>query len=116
MSIFIICNSLARRRYDLTVESTTQQQIAEGLTTDEIRFEREVVIGPRERVDFLCQDGVAIEVKLQGQAKKIYRQLERYAESDSVKGIILATAKTINLPIEIKGKPCLVVPLGRSWL
>ena len=111
-----VCETLARWRFDLSSELATQKSIHEALIQSAIRHDREVVIGPRERVDFLCDSGIAIEVKLDGQAKKIYKQLERYSQSYQVRSLILATARAVQMPKEINGKPCVVLSLSRSWL
>jgi hypothetical protein len=61
-------------------------------------------------------DGIAVEVKIKGSKKNIYRQLERYAGFDLVKEIILVTNRTLGLPEKINGKPCYMFKLGTAWL
>lgn len=111
-----VAHAISRWKYDLQSEKVTQAQIRRALEHADIEFEQESAIGPRDIVDFLCEDGVAVEVKLKGQMRAIHRQLVRYCESDRVEALILATARAMVLPKEINGKPCMVLHLGGAWL
>jgi hypothetical protein len=111
-----ITSALASVRMDLSNELLTQAGIATALQRAGIPFRREVDLGLGDRIDFLCVDGVGIEVKLSGSARDIHRQLVRYCRHDDVRALILATAKSIGLPKAIDAKPCFVVSLSRGWL
>lgn len=78
-------------------------------------FQMEYSLGIKGRVDFFIS-GSAIEVKIKGSPKAIYRQLKLYAEHDEVKEIILITAKTMTLPGTINGKPAGCINISQSWL
>lgn len=108
---------IARARVDLSDEKRTQRDIAEVFTAAQIPFEREVKLTKKDIVDFMVGD-VAVEVKLKTGTSKmdIYRQLERYADSEKVKALVLVTNLAMGLPETIKGKPVYFVSLGRAWL
>ncbi len=54
---------------------------------------REVVLSPRDRIDFLLASGIGIEVKVAGRPGDVWRQLRRYAESDRVRALLLITTR-----------------------
>lgn len=117
MTLERVCEAFGRWKYDLTSEHVTQQQIASALEHAGVRFEREYVLGDRERVDFLCAGGIAIEVKLrQWRAREVHRQVVRYCGHQAVTAMVLATGRSIGMPREINGKPVVVIPLGRFLL
>jgi len=93
-------------------EAELQEAIAEALRRDGIDFEREVSLAPGDRIDFLV-GGVGIEVKLAGPPTAVLRQLSRYAASERVESLVLATivARHATLPDELGGKPLHVVTL-----
>jgi len=99
-------------RYNLTNEESIQLGIAEALRAGHIAFERETRLSARDRLDFLVGD-VAIEVKLKGTANDLLRQLSRYTEHESVRELLVVTARSqlSDLPDELHGKPleCLVL-------
>jgi hypothetical protein len=116
---------LSMRRLTLADEKRLQIEIAEVLTSasvlagSSISFRREVRLGDGDIVDFMIDgpiEGIAIEVKIKGNARSIYRQLERYCAHDEVRAIILATNVPMNLPDTINGKPTAIAALGRGWL
>lgn len=110
-----IIAALAGLRFDLADEAVCQRQMAEALDAAGIDHRREVVIGPRERIDFLV-GGIGIEVKLRGAKRAIFEQCLRYCRCEEVKALILASNKTMGLPAELEGKPVFFFHLGRSWL
>ena len=110
-----IVKALAGHRFDVGCESTLQGQIAEVFRAAGIDFQREVRLSSSERIDFMV-GGIGIEVKIDGQAKAIFRQCERYCAFDQVDALLLVTNRSMGLPAEIEGKPCYVHMLGRSWL
>ena len=61
-------------------------------------------------------NSLAVEVKIKGRAKEIYRQCERYCKIETVKSLLLITNKSIGFPKEIKGTPCYVYNIGVGWL
>lgn len=97
-------------------EKSVQSSIERVFKDHGIVHRREVRLSEKDIVDFMIEGGIAIEVKIDGQKRAIYRQCERYCEHPSVKKIVLMTAKTMGFPVEIKGKPAYYVSLGRGWL
>ncbi|MBR0871180.1 hypothetical protein JQ633_12485 [Bradyrhizobium tropiciagri] len=122
-----ILEVLSRYRMPLTDEKALQVEIAKVLMSCDLPHQREVDLGGGDIVDFMVlrpglslqkgtAPGVAIEVKIGGSRRAIFRQLERYCAHDAVEEIILATAVYMGLPETIGGKPAHVLPLGRAWL
>ncbi len=99
-------------------EYILQQKIAEVLLSKNIPFEKEYVLGPRNRVDFLTSEGVAIEVK-KGKPNhtSLILQVNRYADFDEVKSVIIVIETSIRDPIHktYNGKPCSVIGLRKLW-
>lgn len=115
-----LANQLKQQRFSVNQEKKTQAEIAEFLSSMNYSVEREKPLSAKDTPDFLlhCPSGgcIAVEVKTRYQRKAIYRQLERYAAHDKVRGIILITGTSMGLPAEIKGKPTILVSLGEGWL
>lgn len=100
-------------------EKRAQQDLADHLISLNVPFEREVSLSSADIPDFVVpteQGNIVIELKIRAQRMKIYKQLERYAQHDSVQGIVLLTATAMSLPPEINGKPATVVSMGGGWL
>lgn len=100
-------------RFPLTTETAVQAAIGETLEREGIAYLREHRFSAADRVDFWCAP-VAIEVKLRGAKRGIYRQCERYCEHAEVGALILASLVPLNLGR--LSKPVAVVNLGRAWL
>lgn len=93
-------------------EDELQEAIALALTAAGIDHEREVRLNARDRIDLLAGT-VGIEVKVAGDARRVDRQLERYAASDRVDALILVTNRCRHRPPpRIDGKPVTVVLLS----
>lgn len=107
---------LTSHRLPLADEKELQAEIAKAFTSLGIAHRREVRLGDRDIVDFLVWDDTAIEVKIKGPARAIYRQVERYCGYDAVGSLVLATLKPIGMPDTVAGKPVSVAELGRGWL
>jgi hypothetical protein len=98
-------------RFRFTDEAELQRGIAEALT--EWKPEREVVLGPKDRIDFLLW-GVGIEIKVKGGISKLTRQLHRYAQHERINALVLVTSREqyrLQLPPELNGKRLHVVSL-----
>ncbi len=96
-------------RFSVTHEDELQAGIAEVLTGAEVPFAREVQLSRRDRIDFLTGAGVGIEVKVDGTLPTLLRQLQRYAQHDRVRALLVATNRTrlLALPASLSGKPVL---------
>ncbi|MCS0501600.1 hypothetical protein [Ancylobacter mangrovi] len=106
---------LSGARFPLTGEKPLQAAIEAHMIEIGLPFEREVTLGPGDIVDFMVGT-VAVEVKIKGQRRAIFRQCERYAGHGSVSAILLVTNVAMGFPPALKGKPTAVLNLGRAWL
>ncbi len=117
-----ITDLLQRHRLPLSDEKRLQVAMLAVLEADGLTVRREVNLGDGDIVDFLVITevmplrGVAIEVKIKGSRRRIYRQIERYCGHAEVGEIVLATNVAMTLPATIGGKPAFVANLGRAWL
>jgi hypothetical protein len=102
-------------RFDVHDEKHTQEQIEKVFSDNKISFHREYKLDAKNIPDFFI-DGIAIELKIKGEKKKIYRQCDRYCQFDQVKELILVTNRSMGFPQEINGNPCYVLNIGRAWL
>jgi hypothetical protein len=97
-------------QYRLTfhTEAELQTVMAEILTDAKIPHEREVRVDARNRLDFLCEGGLAIETKLatnKGPAS-LRRQLQRYADLERVTAILVVSNGFISgIPDILSWKP-----------
>jgi hypothetical protein len=103
-----VAKILGRYRLTFHSEGELQTAIGEILTEEKIAHEREVRLDARNRLDFLCDGGLAIETKLaanKGPAA-LRRQLQRYAVSDRVSAILVVSSGFISgVPDILDGKP-----------
>lgn len=106
---------IRRNRFTLTSETQLKDQMASAMVLAGIRFERERPLDSRNRPDFMVGE-FAVEVKIKGSARAIFRQCERYAAFDEVGGLILVTNRAMGFPETINGKPAYLIDLGRAWL
>lgn len=115
-----IAGVLSRARLNASTETVLQQRIGEALDAAGIVYEREARLAPGERIDFLCGT-VGIEAKLKCTRRKIWRQLERYAENPLITSLILVTGTAMGLPPaigDLQGArvPLFYISIGRSAL
>lgn len=115
MSHNAILEALNDKRFNLTDEKRLQQEIADVLDQNGLAFEREARL-ETGIIDFLCADGVGIEVKIKAPKRHIYRQCVRYCCDDKVRSLILVSATTVGLPARILEKPVTTMSLGSAWL
>lgn len=112
-----LADTLLRYRLAQSTERSLQDAIEEVLRREEIAYQREHRLSASDRPDFLVEGGLCVEVKVKGSASDARRQVERYAEHEVVKAILLVTTKAHHdLPTEIGGKPVLVVQVGGAFL
>lgn len=105
---------LRSKRFDLHNEKILQGQMEEAFKAKGIIFQREVTLSSGNIIDFMSGH-TGIEVKIAGSPKAIYKQLERYAQHETVGEIILVTNKALALK-EVNHKPVHIVNLGLAWL
>jgi len=94
-------------------EVELQDAIAEILDKHTVGYSRELRLNRADRIDFLLYDGTGLEVKVDGTAPALIRQLHRYAQHPSVTSLVVVTtrARLSALPGELNGKRISVVSL-----
>lgn len=94
-------------------EIALQDAIEASLRRHEVPYVREHRLSPRDRVDFFVCNAFALEVKVDGGLSLVTRQLHRYAQHETVRGLILVTTRAQHraLPLSITGKALEVVHL-----
>ncbi len=110
-----IITALKNKRITVENEKKTQQEIYDILLEADYNVKDEYRLSDQDIPDFFI-DGIAIEVKIKGNSRKIYKQCERYAMHNAVTQLLLITNKSMGFPPEINGKPCYVLNIGRAWL
>jgi hypothetical protein len=112
-----IINCIRGQRFLKNNEKLLQQKIEERLLENGFIFHREYYLDNDNLIDFFFPfSNLGIEVKIKGQKREIFRQLERYAEFSEVHGLLLISTKSIGLPEAINGKPCYFYNLSKAWL
>ena len=97
---------IQRHRFRFVDEEELQDSLVLLFENSAIKFEREVRLWEGDRLDFLV-DGIAIEVKIQGQKTSLIQQLLRYARHDRVHELLVVTSKRrlCDLPASLGAKP-----------
>lgn len=108
-----ICGLISSLRSATGDESVLQAGIAQALSETGIAFQPEVALSSKNRIDFLLENGIGIETKIDGAVSAVTRQLFRYAESDRITELILITTKARHLSIErtLNGKTVYIAHL-----
>lgn len=107
---------LYSHRFPLVVEKETQFSIEQKLVENGVPYIREHKLDEQNIPDFFIDGSIAVEVKVKGTAKQIYRQCERYCQFDEVRKLILVTNRSMGFPQQINGKDCYMINLGKAWL
>lgn len=110
-----IASFLSRTPFRFHDERSLQDGIEALLKNLGIPYERELILSPQNRIDFICGP-IGIEVKVGSSTTTVQRQLWRYAEDTRVKSLILVTTRSHHKQITrmILGKPVIVVYLLAS--
>jgi hypothetical protein len=109
-------------RLPLSDEKDLQAELARVFDVAGIIYQREVSLSFADIPDFMVfgapglTRGIAVEVKIKGQRRAIYRQIERYCAHEDVTGLVLATNVPMGVPDTIHGKPVALARLSRGWL
>lgn len=106
---------LSKKRLQLHNEKVLQGEIEELLKENRIEYSREHHLAKESIIDFLIAD-VGVEVKIAGNPRDIYRQVQRYLDFEEINAIIVVTSKSIRFPGAVKGKPVYIFNLNRAWL
>ncbi|MBQ4826594.1 hypothetical protein J4729_18885 [Leisingera sp. HS039] len=107
---------LRGHRYPTTTELALQDAIEQRLQDCGVTYERECIMGPKDRIDFLAAGQIGIEAKTRYPRRQIFRQLERYCDGHGLQGLILVTGTYLGLPEQINGVPLFLVSTGRAAL
>lgn len=111
--IVAICD---RSQINVSTEGAAHIALSKALRAQGMEVEDEVLLNPKDRIDLLV-GSVGVEVKIKGQRRDIFRQLERYAASDRIAVLVLVTSTPWPATIrEIGGKPFFHASLSLGWL
>lgn len=111
---------LGQRNFYFCDEIQLQDRIEAYLVDANVGAEREVILGPQNRLDFAVSDGagklVAVEIKIKGSISDLIRQIHRYAKDDRVSAILVVTSvmRLTALPDDFYGKPVSTCLLRRA--
>ena len=113
-----IFKALVHINYNLGSEALVQGQVYKLLEEEiEEKILKEHKFSLKDRVDFfLPESGIAIEVKIKGNAQAILKQCRRYCEHKEVKSLILFTARFTGFPGRINDKPVYVLHVSKGML
>ena len=94
-------------------EAQLQASLEAVLSEGGIPFEREPQLSPSCRPDFLCEGGICVEVKVDGSAMELARQVARYVELPEVTSVLVVTTRCRHqeIPTSLGGKPICVLHL-----
>lgn len=110
-----IVTVIEARRINMTTEEAAHRAISAALTAAGIEHENEVRLSKGERIDMLA-GRVGIEVKVQGQRRAIYRQLERYVLRPEIDALVLVTGVAFPGSLDVEGRTVFIANLTRGWL
>lgn len=114
MNVAAILASNVRRPLHDASELALQDAVGVALAAARIRFQREVALSASSRPDFLVEDSIAVEVKVDGAARTVLRQLTRYLLHESITSAVLVTTRARHraMPTTVLGKQIIVVWLS----
>lgn len=112
-----IVRAISSRRFRFSNEKDLQAGIETAFQEDGLIFEREVRLAPGDVVDFMV-GVVAVEVKTDGPLAALTRQIDRYAEHERVKELVVISSRRrlTNLPQVLRGKNVHAVALAGGLL
>lgn len=105
-------------RFRFASESQLQDGVAQALIQCATTFERECALSLQDRPDFVLENGIVIEIKIQGSLAQALRQINRYAQHPRVQHIILMGSPgwLLKVPGMIGGKPVHTLRITGSLL
>lgn len=98
-------------------ESGVIDAVRSALISNGVVFRYEALLKSGSRVEFLTENGIAIECKKgKPNSRKVSEQIERYAGCEDVKAVILVSERGLISHIdEACGKPVRYVALTKNW-
>ena len=113
---------LEQFRFSFCTEEELQDGIWKAIQTawpDPTEWTREHRLSAKDRIDFYNEaTGIGVEAKISHPLGSLTRQLHRYAQHDSIKGLVLITSQVrlTQLPGHLNTKPLMTVNLIGSLL
>lgn len=109
---------LSPLRFRYATEKDLQDGLEAVFREKAVPFQREVEISRRDRLDFLVDGGIVLEVKIKGSLPELVRQIARYARHEDIREIlVIGTPHWIpRVPAAIEGKPVYGLRLTGSLL
>lgn len=99
---------IERHRFAITSEAELQRAVCEILTRQNIPYQTEVRMGPRDRLDILV-GSVGLELKVKSLKASHIEQIWRYLQHPSITEMVyVTTRRTASLGPELLGKPVLL--------
>ncbi len=100
------------KRFRHTSEAELQKGLAIVLSRGAWKLEREVELAKGDRIDFLMDGRIGIEVKIGGSHTEVLAQLHRYAKHPRIEGLLLVTTRAGHgMPETLNDKPIRVCHL-----
>lgn len=97
-------------------ETALHAEIASALTRNGHHWEHEVSLAPRNRIDFVVERVIGIEVKTGLPTRAtVLPQLRRYAMTRKLNGIILVAERRISVPEDLHGVSVRSTGLLSNW-
>lgn len=126
--IDVVCQALRACRLRFSDEKLLQDGIERVFIARHLAYQREYDLGDAGTIDFIVtgQEGeppldlpIGVEVKVKGSIAEIARQLHRYAYSDKIGAIVLATTQmrhvySISIGTDLGDKPARMVHMAGS--
>lgn len=111
-----IATKLLTVRFNYRNEADLQTGIEAVLAGEGIVSTREARLSAKDRIDFLTESGVGIEVKVDGSQTDVARQVGRYTRHDNVRAVLIVTtcSRHTGIPDSFNGKPVCVLYLISS--
>lgn len=105
-------------RFHFKDETELHRGLALVFEQAELKYEPEVNLTPEDRIDFMVEDVLGVEAKVDKSLNFVTRQMFRYAKCSEVKELILVTSRSSHRAVapEMNGKPVYVVYLLNSFL
>lgn len=90
-----VADILRRYRFSFTDEDELHQGIAQALKKNGVSFVHEKTLSRKDRIDFLCDGGIGIEVKVDGSPSAVGRQVLDYLKFEEVSEVVLVTSRVL---------------------
>jgi ethanolamine utilization microcompartment shell protein EutL len=106
-------------RFRFQNERELQDAIESVLTRAGAAHAREVDLGVGDRIDFVVEPGIGIEVKIDGSTSEVTRQVHRYLQAPELAALVVVTSRmrhALQLPREFNGKPLRALALTGGLL